>query len=126
MEYGRREPMKSESAKEPTAFTMQTIQELLAEETSRGNEDPTLRYPMPKTNLQTPPHMRATDPRPVQVPERTTKPALMAGTAPKVEAERTAPPMPMPVMEAAPEDMAEVSPVSTDKPRSFLGRLIGR
>ncbi|MEO0866635.1 MAG: hypothetical protein AAFY39_19115, partial [Pseudomonadota bacterium] len=67
MEYGRREPLKSASAKEPTAFTMKTIQELLeieAQQNVDAAEAPTARMPMPKQSVQTPPHLKSVDPFP--------------------------------------------------------------
>ncbi len=121
MEYGRREPIKGESGREPTAFTMKSIKELLAEQTTGPAEAPTLRTPLPKTTLQQPPHMRGRAPMPAPV----TKPALRASVAPKVEAEMTAPPMPLPkeALEALRPQSELAEPV--EKPRSFLGRLIG-
>lgn len=127
MEYGRREPMKSTSAKEPTAFTMKTIQELLAEEIAAGGADPTQPVPQPEAGLQMPPHLRAPSPQPpINEIAATNKAEPIAGTAPQVEAERNASPMAMPPVEiAADQPPAETTPPAQPKSRSFLRRLIG-
>ena len=103
MEYGRREPLKSASAKEPTAFTMKTIQELLeieAAQNAAAAEAPTARMPMPKQAVQSPPHMKSVDP----FPEQDEAPAVAAYVP----------------------QAAELTAEDEAKPRSLLGRLIGR
>ncbi|MEX0312093.1 MAG: hypothetical protein AB3N17_17805 [Tateyamaria sp.] len=129
MEYGRREPMKSSSAKEPTAFTMKTIQELLeieARQEAWASEAPTARYPMPNQKVQTPPHMRKSDPFPEAEAAPADKPGLMSSAAHPVEAETTAPPMAMPKVSGYIPHAIASKREEDEKPRSLLGRLIGR
>ncbi|RLJ60267.1 hypothetical protein BCF46_0465 [Litoreibacter meonggei] len=105
MEHTRLQPIKGASAREKTAFTMKTIKELLAEETARASQEPV-------------------SPDPEPAPE--------AKDAPAVEAEQAAPPTPekakskaaaLPPITPAPGAKAAEKPAQ--KPRSFLGRLIG-
>lgn len=129
MEYGRREPMKSTSAKETTAFTMKTIQELLkieAQEDAWASEAPTQRYPMPKQNVQTPPHLQSADPFPADEHVQQDKTDLRSTAAHTVEAEKTAPPMAMPKVSGTIPQAAENKRNTEGQSRSFLGRLIGR
>ncbi|MEL6621162.1 MAG: hypothetical protein AAFY39_04945 [Pseudomonadota bacterium] len=131
MEYGRREPMKSESGREPTAFTMKSIKELLAEETHDISQAPTMRTPLPKSHVQQPPHMRGAVPvldaraPQTQAQAPVNKNTLRTTSAPKVDAEMTARPMPLPEglheMVQPKEAKAEPAP----KRKSLLGRLIG-
>lgn len=133
MEYGRREPIKGASGREPTAFTMKSIKELLADELPNSAEAPTLRTPLPKTQLQQPPHMRGRLPVAAQKTSAsyaaTVKPHLKASSAPKIEAELTAPPMPLPksavaMHETVAQPTLAPEPQAVEKPRSFFGRLI--
>lgn len=95
MEYGRREPLKSAPANEPTAMTMKSIREILAEQGQEGLLNPpkandvTERVPLPQSYLQQPPHMR---PAHVTPPEKVKKPKLGAAQLPKLaENEEPAP-----------------------------------
>ncbi|WP_298256631.1 hypothetical protein [uncultured Litoreibacter sp.] len=119
MDHTRLKPMEGVSGREKTAFTMKTIQELLAEEIAAPTPTAT---PAVEAAPEQPPHVAvaAEEPKPVAA-----KPALRTTTA----AERTMPPMPLPELTKAsalppiaPADEAEAEPVS--KPRSFLGRLM--
>lgn len=121
MQYGQRQPMKSTSAKESTAFTMKSIKELIAEEDG-FSEAVTLRGPLPKTHIQQPPHLR-------QAP--VAKPTLKASAAATFDADITAPPTAIPasVRMAAAQVGSVVpkqpTPLPKAKPRSFFGRLMG-
>jgi hypothetical protein len=119
MEYGRREPMKSESAREPTSFTMKTIQELLAEEQEAFSEAVTTRQPLPEKHLQQPPHMCGAAPEP-KCAESAAASEPKACAAPELDAEKTATPTPVRTMEPKP---VQAQPVA--KSRSFFGRIIG-
>ena len=122
MEYVRREPIKGASGREPTAFTMKTIKELLAEDAAKPAEAVTMQTPLPKSHVQTPPHLRGAVP---VVPARVapaTKPALKASSAPKIDADITAPPQALPKLTPVePEPAPEPAPVK----KSLLGRLMG-
>lgn len=148
MEYGRRQPIKGISGQEQTAFTMKTIKELLAEDTSGAAQAPLMRStqsaepagaqrrpdagqtnPPAQGHLQQPPHLR--QPRQAPVPARN---GLKASTAPVFEVERTAPPMPMPKVAVskaaalpplAPETDGQAEKAAAEKPKSLLKRLIG-
>jgi hypothetical protein len=120
MEHTRLKPMEGISGREKTAFTMKTIQELLAEEVSSDAGAPAADAPAPESGLQQPPHM--TNAAPV---EPAAKPALRTTTAPAVEAERTMPPMPLPPIAKA-DALPTIAPATEEpKPRSLFGRLIG-
>ncbi len=120
MEYGQREPMKSVSAKEPTAFTMKSIKELIAEEKDTFARAVTLRMAMPKSELQQPPHLRGAAPAPRK--PAVAKPVLKASSAPQFEAEITSPPTAIP---ASIRGQIDETPEPTAKSRSFFSRLIG-
>ncbi|MEO0666706.1 MAG: hypothetical protein AAFZ99_02210 [Pseudomonadota bacterium] len=140
MEYVKREPIKGASGREPTAFTMKTIKQLLAEDQTKPCDAETMRTPLPRSHVQQPPHLRgavpvvraeaATDAKPAG------KPALKASAAPKIDAEMTAPPQALPkfvqeadptAVTAAPAPVAAPAPAPEPEPkkRSLLGRLIG-
>lgn len=91
MEYGRLEPLKGNSASEPTAFTKKTIKELLAEEGVDASEAQLTREPVPAPAMQQPPHMQDAD-----------------------------------AVKAAFQPLAEPETMVAEKPRSLLGRLLGR
>ncbi len=121
MEHTRLKPMQGASGREKTAFTMQTIQEMLAEEVSNVKGTPKASSSAAVPNLQQPPHMvRAAPPEPVAA-----KPSLKASTA-----QLTVAPMPMPVIPKA-ASFPAIAPTGQEtedaaaKPRSFFGRLIG-
>lgn len=112
VEHTLLEPIKGNSGREKTALTMKSIKQLLEEEAAK------------KTHVPVSP-----------------KPTLKGSTAPAVEAEKTVPPMPLPVKPtpvkarrvAVPEPtkaeaLPEITPApepAPSKARSFLGRLIG-
>ncbi len=123
MEYAKREPIKGASGREPTAFTMKTIKELLAEDESGSGDAETMRTPLPKSQVQQPPHMRG--PVPVVAKPANSKPALKASAAPKIDADITAPPQALPKMVATPAPAAEPVLATEPKKRSLFGRLIG-
>ena len=128
MEYVRREPMKSASGREPTAFTMKTIKELLAEDQTQPGEAETMRTPLPKNQVQQPPHMRGAVPAPAKVqpkPVAPRLPALKTSAAPKIDADITAPPTALPkiAQQAAPAPTPTPEPAA--KKKSLFGRLIG-
>ena len=122
MEYAKREPIKGASGREPTAFTMKTIKELLAEDTTMPAEAVTMQTPLPKSQVQTPPHLRGAVPVvPARVAQKA-KPALKASAAPRIDADITAPPQALPKLAPVePEPTPEPEPVK----KSFLGRLMG-
>lgn len=106
MEHLHLKPMQGSSVKEKTAVTMKTIKQLLEEERARVTQLP--------------------QPLPVQ-------PELKASVAPTVEAEKTMPPMPQPVISKAasfppisPAPGADLAQEPTQKSRSLFGRLIGK
>lgn len=122
MEYGKREPMKSASGREPTFFTMKAIKDMIAEEMAQG-EAPTERRPLPPVQVQQPPHLRG------KVSTAKTKPKPMSAhahaktsVAPKVDPDLTTPPTALPkdLHAAIAEDMRAPQPK-----KSFLSRLIG-
>ncbi len=92
MEYGRLEPLKGNSAPEPTAFTKKTIKELLAEEGVDASEAQLQREPVAAAGVEQPPQAQARSDESVKV-------AFAPLADPEVPAER---------------------------PKSFLGRLLGR
>ncbi|WP_415921692.1 hypothetical protein [Tateyamaria sp. SN6-1] len=119
MEYVKREPMKSASGREPTAFTMKAIKDLIAEDTSGMSEAPTMRTPLPKAYVQQPPHMRGNVPVVPSQPRPARKPALKASAAPRIDADITAPPQALPkIVQEHP------APAPAPRKRSILGRLI--
>ncbi|MEL6566021.1 MAG: hypothetical protein AAFQ59_16390 [Pseudomonadota bacterium] len=134
MEYVKREPMKSASGREPTAFTMKTIKELLAEETSHAPADAeTMRTPLPDNKVQQPPHMRGPVPvvKPRTVPAAASaKPALKTSAAPRIDADLTAPPQALPKLAQqqaapAPAPTSISAPIPEPRKKSLFGRLIG-
>lgn len=126
MEYVKREPMKSASGREPTAFTMKTIKELLAEDQTQPGDAVTMRTPLPKNRVQQPPHLRGAVPVVDAAPKSTMKPALKASAAPRIDADITAPPQALPKLAPA-EAQAAPAPAPAPAPvkKSLFGRLIG-
>ncbi|WP_299694993.1 hypothetical protein [uncultured Tateyamaria sp.] len=124
MEYVKREPIKGASGREPTAFTMKTIKELLAEDAARSADAETMRTPLPKSHVQQPPHMQGPVPVVPAKAKPATRPTLKASAAPRIDADITAPPQALPKLTpAAPEMQVEIKPAPAKK--SLLGRLIG-
>jgi hypothetical protein len=105
MEHQRLKPIQGASAREKTAFTMKTIKELLAEETSKESSVPEPMIAEPAPEVSTPPAVEA-----VQAAPPAPEPA-----APKAAVLPTLPPL------AEADDAEQVA----DKPRSLFGRLIG-
>lgn len=123
MDYEHREEIKGESGREPTAFTMKTIKELLEEEQEQAQAQPKPRaqpapIQEPPARVQSPPQMQ--NPAPVAPARRATdSPARQpAGFEGDVTVPPTPPVIADKVMNAAPEAAPER--------KSFLGRLIGR
>lgn len=125
MEYVKREPMKSTSGREPTAFTMKTIKELLAEEQAAPapGDAVTQRTPLPNPQVQQPPHMRSKPILPAKA-KPVAKATLKASSAPRIDPDVTAPPTALPKAAVAAQPVDAGEPVA--EKRTLLGRLIGR
>ncbi|SFR40555.1 hypothetical protein [Litoreibacter janthinus] len=108
MEHTRLQPIKGTSAREKTAFTMKTIKELLAEEGTDASQV-----------LNADPAPKAADPAPEVKAAPAVSSERVASPAPKAATPKAAA---LPPITPAPSASAETD---ADKPRSFLGRLIG-
>ena len=148
MEYGRLQPIKGESAQEPTAFTKKTIKELLAEE-AEAMEKAGIAHPPsqaasqsgdePAGALLAAPHnaapLAAATPAALQDPVHPSAPAARPALQQPPHMRAVAP-EPTPEPEAAPEVAPEPAPAvqaaapqpaeaPAPKSRSLFKRIIG-
>ncbi|TDT72954.1 hypothetical protein BDE40_3132 [Litoreibacter halocynthiae] len=112
MEHGRLQPMKGASGREKTAFTMKTIKELLEEEALKKTQTP-----MP---LPTAPEVQ----KPEAAAPSASEPYAEAAT-PAVEPKKPAAQKAAALPPISPAPAARATEQPAEKPRSFLGRLIG-
>ncbi|WP_421702678.1 hypothetical protein [Aliiroseovarius sp.] len=129
MEYGRLQPIKGVSGRESTAFTKRTIKELLEEEAAAmvAGEDPTVApTDLPEEPSSEP--VRPTAP-PAADPEKTQSPSALASSwlrqPPHLQDTGQDSSSDRPKDYAPKADAVQPEAAPSEKPKSFLRRLIG-
>lgn len=136
MEHLRLKPIEGASGREKTAFTMKTIKELLAEDGSKESKDLLLNASSPEGDVAQAGDVVSETPVPVaaEAAPVVAAPAVVAPVveaAPVIEEEQVGAPIPKLVVSKAASlppipPAPEVAAAPVAKPRSFLGRLMGK